>query len=81
MPKQSSKTTSDKPAPINAALATFDQLPDAAFVRLPTVAPLCGVSPPTIWRWVKAGRLPAPVKRGGVTAWQVGALRRALAAA
>ena len=62
------------------ALEDFDRLPDAAFVRLRTVAALCGISAPTVWRWSKAGRLPAPVKRGGATAWPVGALRRALAA-
>jgi predicted DNA-binding transcriptional regulator AlpA len=63
---------------IPAALASFDQLPDAAHVRLPVVAALKGISPATCWRWVKAGRLPAPVKLSpGVTAWRVGDLRRA----
>ena len=51
MPSQSSKRTSNEPAPINPALATFDHLPDSAYVRLPTVAPLFGVSAVTVWRW------------------------------
>jgi predicted DNA-binding transcriptional regulator AlpA len=69
---------SAKAADIPAALAQFDQLPDSAHVRLPVVAALHGVGPATVWRWVKAGRLPAPVKLGpNVTAWRVGALRRA----
>jgi predicted DNA-binding transcriptional regulator AlpA len=62
-----------------AALSQFDRLPDAAHVRLPVVMALHGVSAPTIWRWCKAGRLPAPVKLGpNTTAWQVGALRAAI---
>ena len=66
------------PAPINAALATFDSLPDSAQVRAPTVAGLHGVTVGTIWRWSKNGTLPAPSKRGGVTTWRVGDLRRAM---
>jgi len=60
------------------ALAKFDDLPDSASVRLPVVAALNGISAPTVWRWVKAGRLPAPRKTGpNVTVWSVGELRRA----
>ncbi len=63
------------------ALKNFPHLPDDAVVRLPIVAALYGVSHPTVWRWTKAGRLPAPIKRGGVTGWPVGALRAAMARA
>ena len=63
---------------IPAALEQFDSLPDSAYVRLPVVAALNGVSAPTVWRWVKAGRLPMPQKLGpNTTAWNVGDLRRA----
>lgn len=63
-------------AEIPAALAQFDQLPDSAHVRLPVVAALLGISAPTVWRWVAAGRLPAPLRlEPNVTAWRVGALR------
>jgi predicted DNA-binding transcriptional regulator AlpA len=66
--------TSDFPP---AALVHFDSLPDSAHVRLPVVAALRGSSPATIWRHVKAGLLPAPVKLGpNTTAWRVGDLRR-----
>ena len=62
---------------IPAALANFDSLPDSAHVRLPIVAALRGSSPATVWRHVKAGLLPAPVKLGpNTTAWRVGDLRR-----
>jgi predicted DNA-binding transcriptional regulator AlpA len=64
-----------------AALAQFDRLPDSGNVRLPTVAGLCGVGPATVWRWSKEGRLPAPRKLSSkVTVWNVGELKRALAA-
>ena len=58
------------------ALEDFDRLPDAADVRLPVVAALHGISTVTVWRWSKDGRLPEPRRRGGITAWNVGALRR-----
>ncbi len=60
----------------SAALAEFDLLPDAAFVRLPVVAALYCVSPATIWRWAKAGHIPAPVRIAGVTLWSVASLRK-----
>lgn len=75
------------PIKINAertpsALQNFDQLPDTARVRLPVVAGLFSRSASSIWRDVKSGRLPAPVKVGPrATAWIVGELRQALARA
>lgn len=64
--------------PIHAALEHFDKLPDSAGARVPVVAALFSVSVPTVWRWARDGHLPAPMKRGGVTLWRVGDLRRAL---
>jgi predicted DNA-binding transcriptional regulator AlpA len=62
------------------ALANFDSLPAAAFVRLPVVVALTGTSAATAWRWARAEFLPRPVKLGaGTTAWRVGDLRIALA--
>ena len=64
---------------IPEALQHFDQLPDSAFVRLPTVCGLFGQCRSNIWRNVKLGRFPAPKKLSArVTAWQVGDLRRTL---
>lgn len=71
-----SKTSNDAKPGLPPALAQFDQLPDSAHVRLPVVAALNGVSAPTVWRWVRAGRLPPPSKRGpNTTVWRVGDLR------
>ena len=67
------------PTPVHAALQHFDKLPDSACARVPVVAALFSISVPTAWRWARAGRLPTPTKRGGVTTFNVGALRRAMA--
>ena len=67
------------PAQLSAA-AGFDQLPNAAFVRLPVVRALLGVSQPTVWRWVHEGRLPTPRKISPrVSGFNVGELRALLA--
>lgn len=68
-----------RPQRVSSSLANFDQLPDSAQVRLPVVAALHDVAPVTIWRWCKLGLLPAPSKKGGVTSWNVGELRKAMA--
>lgn len=66
-------------AALPSALANFDSLPDAANVRLPVVAALFACSTVTVWRRVKKGTLPAGRKLSeGVTAWNVGQLRKAL---
>jgi predicted DNA-binding transcriptional regulator AlpA len=63
------------------SLQHFDSLPDSANVRQPVVEALFGVSPATVWRMVKRGTLPAPRKLSArVTAWNVGDLRKTLAA-
>ena len=65
--------------------SNFDALPDSAFIRESqlvqspkrpdTPAPL-PFSAPTLWRKVKAGTFPAPVKLSErVTAWTVGSVR------
>ncbi len=65
----------------NQALKDFDDLPDSAFVRLPTVAALFACHGATIWRRVGSGDLPQPVHLGPrSTAWRVGDLRAKLAA-
>lgn len=64
---------------IPAELTHFDQLPGSAFVRLPVVIGLLGCSASAVWRNVKTGNLPAPVKVcPNVTGWRVSDLREAL---
>lgn len=47
-------------------------LPDAGFVRLPTILKIFPVSKSTWWAGVKANTYPQPVKLGPkVTAWRV----------
>ena len=71
------KTTTTQSA-LPPGLAHFDQLPDSAYVRIATVRALRGgISSATVWRHVKAGLIPAPLKLGPkTTGWNVGALRR-----
>lgn len=79
-------TASSTPA-VKATIHTsvFDALPDSAFIRESqlvqspkrpeTPAPL-PFSAPTLWRKVKAGTFPAPIKLSErVTAWNVGTVR------
>ena len=60
-------------------LRNFSGLPDEAFVRLPVVLMLLGVSRATVWRMCKSGALPAPKKLGSrISVWNVGTLRNVL---
>ena len=73
------KESPTRRAEIPSALRNFDALPDAAEVRIPVVAALYGCSIATVWRRVKSGDIPPPRKRGGITSWPVGPLRKAQA--
>jgi predicted DNA-binding transcriptional regulator AlpA len=60
-------------------LCNFDSLPGEAFVRLPVVLMLLGVSRATVWRLCKSGALPAPKKLGShISVWSVQDLRKVL---
>jgi predicted DNA-binding transcriptional regulator AlpA len=60
-------------------LRNFSGLPDEAFVRLPVVLMLLGVSRATVWRLCKSGALPAPKKLGShIAVWSVRDLRNVL---
>ena len=41
-------------------------------MRLPEVLEVTGLSHATIWRWVKSGDFPAPVKLGGIRTRSIG---------
>lgn len=61
-------------------LHDFDSLPDSALVRQRTVEALFSICDVSVWRWVKSGRLPAPVKLScRVNGYNVGEVRTALA--
>jgi predicted DNA-binding transcriptional regulator AlpA len=66
---------------LSPALANFDAMPNSAYIRLPVIKALYGVSSATIWRGVKIGTIPKPSKLSErCTAWNVGLVRAALAA-
>jgi len=59
----------------------IDLMSDSGFIRLPQLKFLLSVSSATIWRGVKNGTIPKPVKlTERTTAWNVGLVRAALAA-
>ena len=65
---------------LSPALANFDAMPNSAYIRLPVIKALYGVSSATIWRGVKIGTIPKPSKLSErCTAWNVGLVRAALA--
>lgn len=60
-------------------LPNLDTLPASAMLSASDLAGLLGVSLNTVWRWAKAGRLPAPVRIGpNVTRWKAGEVRATL---
>jgi prophage regulatory protein len=61
-------------------IGSIDSLPDSARVSDREIAELVGVVPTTIWRWARAGILPAPLKISPrCTRWNLGDVRKALA--
>jgi predicted DNA-binding transcriptional regulator AlpA len=64
---------------IPESLKFFDSLPDSANVRQPVVKGLLDCSDATVWRRVKDGGLPQPIRLGRMTFWNVGELRKSLA--
>ncbi|MDO9364855.1 MAG: AlpA family phage regulatory protein [Methylotenera sp.] len=65
---------------IPSALSQFDHMPNSAFIRLPVIMSLYGVSAATIWRGVKNSTIPKPAKLSErCTAWNVGLIRADLA--
>lgn len=63
------------PTPIN-----WDNLPDSALIRQRELMPLLPFSHATMWRRVKDGSFPRPVKIGRtISAWQWGGVRHWLA--
>jgi hypothetical protein len=56
-------------------LSNFEALPSDALVRINVVAAHEACSGSTIWRRIRLGVFPKPVKQGGITAWRVGDIR------
>lgn len=60
------------------SLATFEQLPDSAYIRLrQLVGTVLPFSSATVWRYCRTGAFPPPVRvSAGITAWRVGDIRQ-----
>lgn len=60
---------------------TFPNLPEAGFVRLPTILALFPISKSAWWDGVRQGKYPQPVKLSErTTAWRVSDIRQLLEA-
>ena len=68
----------NSPVRVPDALINFDSMPDSAYVRLPVVKQLFGVSRATVWRWSKMGKISATRLAEKTTGWNVGNLRKVL---
>ncbi len=75
------RTNTQEPKPLLRELVNFDQLPDAANVRVAVVAGVMAYSPATVWRLSRDDpNFPKARKLGQKrTAWNVGEIRRWLA--
>lgn len=74
-------TESKKAVLIDEVVKNFDNLSSHSFIRIPSMCILYSLSRATIWRAVKNGTIPKPVKlTERVTAWNVGIVRAHLAA-
>lgn len=72
--------TSQLAKKIPTSLTNFDTLPDSAYIRLPVVKALFGISSASVWRAVKSGAVPKPHKiTERTTAWLVSDIRASLA--
>jgi predicted DNA-binding transcriptional regulator AlpA len=57
----------------------LEALPDSAQLTVKDVAAYISVSAATVWRWVKEGKLPEPVRHSKrCTRWRCGDVRRAI---
>ena len=59
-------------------VATFKAMPDEALVDLHTLRALLSRSKTTIYRDIREGRLPHPIKFGFANRWTAGQIRAAL---
>ncbi len=85
-PQRSTSTsaaTSINQPTASAPITPFDAMPDSALLRESQLvkkpnnpAPVVPVSAATLWRWVRLGRFPAPLKIGpNISAWRVSDVR------
>lgn len=79
MPQIEPATSFKKAKGTTKVAVSFDDLPNSALVGSRTVKMLFDISDPTLFRWLRAGKLPRPVNcGGGDNRWRAGDLRKIL---
>lgn len=64
-----------------ATLPDFDSLPGSAFVKQPQILQVVPISASSLWRWVKIGAFPKPLKLSDhCSVWKVADVRAWMAA-
>lgn len=64
-----------------AAPISFDDLPGSAFIKQPQILELVPISASSLWRWVKIGAFPKPLKLSDhCSVWKVADVRQWMAA-
>lgn len=72
---------SPTPAKQSAPLPTFDELPDSAFIKQPQILQVVPISASSLWRWVRDGMFPRPIKLSEhCSVWRVQDVRAWMAA-
>ncbi len=56
----------------------MQKIEDVELVSVLTLARIYEVHPATIWRYVKAGIIPQPIKVGKLTRWRMSEIRTAV---
>ncbi|MBK7000946.1 MAG: AlpA family phage regulatory protein [Rhodoferax sp.] len=64
-----------------ATLPDFDTLPGSAFVKQPQILQVVPISASSLWRWIKIGAFPRPIKLSDhCSVWRVQDVRQWMAA-
>jgi prophage regulatory protein len=54
-----------------STLTLSKKAPSNGYLRIAQIIELIPISKPTVWRWVRDGKFPAPIKLShGVTVWK-----------
>lgn len=66
-----------QPKPAKNPAVSFDDLPGSAFVKQPQILQVVPISASSLWRWVRDGMFPRPIKLSDhCSVWRVADVRQ-----